>query len=89
MVIVELDGSQHAEPGKAVQDIAQSRVLESLGYQIYRVWNSDINTNIDGVLDGILNVATARLSPSSAPSGHLLPKGEGSDRTEQMDNKRP
>ena len=73
MLIVELDGSQHAEPDNMLADTARTQQLNSLGYEVVRVWNIDIKTNIDGVLGGILAIATERLSPSSAPSGHLLP----------------
>ncbi|MEQ1672765.1 MAG: DUF559 domain-containing protein, partial [Hyphomicrobium sp.] len=79
MLIVELDGSQHAEPAAISADNVRSLQLNALGYEVFRAWNIDIRTNIDGVLDGILALASSRLSPSSAPSGHLLPKGEGSD----------
>ena len=80
MLIVELDGSQHGEPANVLADTARTQRLKALGYDVFRVWNSDIKTNMPGVLDGIIAAATLRLSPSSAPPGHLLPKGEGSDR---------
>jgi very-short-patch-repair endonuclease len=73
LLIVELDGSQHAEPSKSLSDAARTLQLNALGYEVIRVWNVDLKMNIDGVLDGILATATRRLSPSSAPSGHLLP----------------
>jgi very-short-patch-repair endonuclease len=73
MLIIELDGSQHAEPSNMIADAARAEQLRVLGYEVVRVWNGDIRTNIDGVLDEILDNATRRLSPSSAPSGHLLP----------------
>lgn len=80
MLIVELDGSQHAEAESLHDDAGRTQKLNALGYEVLRVWNADINTNIDGVLDSIVDIATLRLSPSSAPAGHLLPKGEGSER---------
>ncbi|MEQ1653076.1 MAG: DUF559 domain-containing protein [Hyphomicrobium sp.] len=82
MLIIELDGSQHAEPARISADNARSQQLNALGYEVFRAWNIDIKTNIDGVLDRILATATTRLSPSSAASRHLLPKGEGSVRQE-------
>lgn len=68
MVIVELDGSQHMEPEKAQADVQRTAHLQALGYHVFRVWNNEKNTNIDGVLSGIYATATARLerSPSSA-----------------------
>jgi very-short-patch-repair endonuclease len=77
-LIVELDGSQHAEPAAVESDRVRTRHLDSLGYEVFRVWNVDLTANMDRVLDQILTIASRRISPSSAPSGHLLPKGEGS-----------
>jgi very-short-patch-repair endonuclease len=73
MLIVELDGSQHAQPSNMISDTERTEQLHVLGYKVIRVWNGDIKMNINGVLDEILDTATRRLSPSSAPSGHLLP----------------
>jgi very-short-patch-repair endonuclease len=73
LLIIEIDGSQHAEPENIHADRARTERLNALGYEVLRIWNIDIKTNIDGVLDGTLDATTRRLSPSSAPSGHLLP----------------
>jgi very-short-patch-repair endonuclease len=81
-LIIEVDGSQHAEPEKTLADHARTEQLNALGFEVIRVWNVDVKTNISGVLDGILDKAMRRLSPSSTPSGYLLPKGEGSTRQE-------
>jgi very-short-patch-repair endonuclease len=77
-LIVELDGSHHAEPAAVEADLARTRDLKALGYKVFRVWNADLKTNMDGVLDQIVALAEGRISPSSAPPGHLLPEGEGS-----------
>lgn len=50
-LIVELDGSQHADQMAA--DAARTRSLEQAGYIVLRFWNSDVNDNIDGVLERI------------------------------------
>jgi very-short-patch-repair endonuclease len=65
MLIVELDGSQHAEPAVIEADHARTLKLNALGYDVFRVWNTDIISNLDGVLDDILAVATSRINPSS------------------------
>jgi very-short-patch-repair endonuclease len=74
MLIVEVDGSQHDEqPSK---DARRTKYLEGLGYLVMRVRNYDLLQNTDRVLDHICAVAQERTkAPSSAPSGHLLPKG--------------
>ena len=52
MLIVELDGGQHAEQ----QDYDQRRThwLESQGFRVLRLWNNDVLLNIIGVSDALL-----------------------------------
>jgi very-short-patch-repair endonuclease len=50
-LIVELDGSQHAD---SVADAARDAALQALGYRILRIWNNDIDQNLEGVLIAIL-----------------------------------
>ena len=50
-VIVEADGGQHAENIR--YDKKRDNFLESKGYKILRVWNSEIFDNIEGVLETI------------------------------------
>ncbi|MFD1300793.1 endonuclease domain-containing protein [Methylobacterium marchantiae] len=78
-VIVELDGSHHAE---SAYDAVRDTYLTSLGYRVLRFWNSDINDNIVGVLDTTI----AALPPSPRTRGEdvgplvgagVSPKGGG------------
>ena len=70
-LIVEADGSQHAE---SLRDKARDAYLASQGWKVLRFWNNEVLQNREGVLETIFeHVAT----PSSGPSGHLLPEGEG------------
>src|ERR1700728_4658021 len=69
-LIVEADGSQHAE---SLPDKARDAYLESQGWKVLRFWNNEVLQNREGVLETIL----AHARPSSGPSGHLLPEGEG------------
>ncbi|HEY1604127.1 MAG TPA: DUF559 domain-containing protein [Allosphingosinicella sp.] len=49
---VELDGGQHAD---TVEDDAErTRIIEAHGYRVIRFWNSDVMSNLDGVLEAIL-----------------------------------
>jgi very-short-patch-repair endonuclease len=73
-LIVEADGSQHAE---SLRDIVRDTYLESQGWKVLRFWNNEVLQNREGVLETIL----AHARPSSGPSGHLLPGGEGVHRT--------
>ena len=51
-LIVELDGSQHADQTEA--DALRTRSLEQAGYVILRFWNNEVFENLDGVLATIL-----------------------------------
>jgi len=56
-LIVEVDGGQHNE---SERDQRRDAFLATKGYRVLRFWNSDVLTNIDGVLQTIL----ASLTPS-------------------------
>jgi very-short-patch-repair endonuclease len=51
-LIVEVDGSQHEQSQE--YDQRRTRLLESLGFRVLRFWNTDVLTNLDGVLTVIL-----------------------------------
>jgi very-short-patch-repair endonuclease len=75
-LIVELDGGQHVE--RTEQDIARTRILESMGYLVLRFWNNDVLSNTDGVVETILETLNQHRSvpPHPAP----LPCGEREKR---------
>ena len=50
-LIIELDGSQHAEQSNC--DAARTRKLVLLGYRVLRHWNDDVLLRIDAVLQDI------------------------------------
>ena len=50
-VIIELDGSQHAE--NTSRDIERDTVLEAKGFTVLRFWNNEILENLQGVLEVI------------------------------------
>lgn len=52
ILIVELDGGQHAEQVEA--DAKRTTYLKSRGYRVLRFWNNDVLANTDGVLEVIL-----------------------------------
>ena len=51
---VEVDGLQHGEDARSLSDTARTAQLEALGWKVFRVWNNDVLTNIDGVCDAIV-----------------------------------
>lgn len=62
-LIIELDGGQHSEA--AEYDAKRSAALESLGFRVLRIWNAEIFTNMEGVIDAVLaELACGGASPS-------------------------
>jgi very-short-patch-repair endonuclease len=66
-LIVEADGSQHAE---SAADERRDAWLNAQGFRVLRFWNNEILTNFDGVLTAI----SAALPPLPNPSPA---RGEG------------
>ncbi len=66
-LIVEVDGSQHAED--AERDAQRTAFLESLGYRVLRYWNNDVLRETESVLTAIYLVldGAAPLSPNPSP----------------------
>jgi very-short-patch-repair endonuclease len=52
-LIVEVDGVTHSEPSEVERDEARSRVLESCGFLVVRISNTDVYENLEGVLEMI------------------------------------
>jgi very-short-patch-repair endonuclease len=52
-LVVEVDGSQHAEGPVAETDRVRTQWLESEGYRVLRFWNNEVTQNIEGVLESI------------------------------------
>jgi very-short-patch-repair endonuclease len=74
-LVVELDGSQHADQSR--YDEARTAFLASKGLRVLRIWNNDVTGNFDGVLEAIAG-AVRLPSPSQPSAGPLpLPQGEG------------
>jgi very-short-patch-repair endonuclease len=49
-IVIELDGSQHAETENAAADAKRTKFLEAHGYRVLRFWNNDVLWNIEGVM---------------------------------------
>jgi len=50
-LIIEIDGGQHAD---SVRDRIRDENLAAQGYRVLRFWNTDVLTNMEGVLTTIL-----------------------------------
>jgi very-short-patch-repair endonuclease len=73
-LIVELDGSQHAE--QAAYDARRTQFFEQQGYRVLRFWNNDVFGNFDGVLQAIVNASKSPLPARGASCPSPL-EGEG------------
>ena len=76
MLVVELDGGQHAEQQE--YDERRTTHLEAKGYRVLRFWNNDVLLNIESVLEVIVG---SLASPAPHPSP--LPAGERGQRAEK------
>ena len=77
-LIIEVDGSQHAE---SVTDFARTAWLNAQGYSVLRFWNDEVLRERRAVLETILAVLEGRISAPSpglrfAPAT-LSPLGRG------------
>ena len=57
-LIVEVDGSQHAE---STRDSQRTMALEAEGWRVLRFWNSEVADNLDGVIEAVVAAVAARL----------------------------
>jgi len=53
-VVVELDGSQHAGATHSTRDRLRDEHLSASGFVVVRVWNNDVDENLEGVFERIL-----------------------------------
>ncbi|MDX2203186.1 MAG: DUF559 domain-containing protein [Hyphomicrobiaceae bacterium] len=73
-LIIELDGGTHSEAGERATDAARSRALEMAGFRVMRIDNVDVYSNMDGVLDTILEALNrARQEPHGTHMPPLRP----------------
>jgi len=52
-LIVEVDGVTHSSPSEIRRDKARTEVLESCGFLVVRISNTDVYENLEGVLEMI------------------------------------
>lgn len=84
-LIVEIDGSQHAEQ-QAAYDHARTRWFESKGYKVIRFWNNEVLLQPRSVADAIYHALLergAREPPQSGPLGRTAPPRSGERKIRQ------
>ncbi len=89
-LVIEVDGSQHAMGPQLARDAVRDAKLASVGFEVLRLWNSDVDRDFDrdfdAVIDTIFMRAMAR-SPTRRRAGGTLPtRGrESSGATVEVD----
>jgi very-short-patch-repair endonuclease len=71
-LILEVDGGQHNFDYHATQDKARDSHFSRQGFKVLRFWNSDVDTNLDGVLEMIDRELAA--PPTRPASPATLPR---------------
>lgn len=71
-IVVELDGSQHADNAIVQYDATRTAFRNWRGYRVLRFWNSEVIDNCDAVIDIIAHTAenppTRPASPGDLPA---------------------
>ena len=62
-IVIEVDGEHHGEDEMMESDAVRDAWLESQGYEVIRIANRQIYTNLSEVLDGIGHEVALRLGP--------------------------
>ena len=55
-IIIEIDGGQHNREENLVYDKERTEYLNSIGYQVIRFWNNDIDNKFDNVYSELLKL---------------------------------
>ena len=73
-LVLEVDGDTHAE--REARDASRTKIMEAAGFSVLRFANSDVMSNLEGVIDSISLSLREREGARSAQ-----PSGKGEDRT--------
>jgi very-short-patch-repair endonuclease len=58
-LVIEADGGQHGMSEGTRSDRVRDAFLQAHGFKVLRFWNSDIDRNLDGVMETILSALNA------------------------------
>ena len=65
MVVIEIDGESHL--GKRREDLERTRVIEDLGWDVVRFWNTEVYDESDSVKEAIYRKLMEKTSTPLAP----------------------
>lgn len=70
--VVEVDGGQHGMQTHIASDRGRDAFLRSQGFRVLRFWSSEVDQNLDGVMENIvreLSTPTRRYAPTLPTRG--------------------
>jgi len=70
MLIVEVDGSQHAD--QVAYDTKRTAFLAAAGFEVLRVWNNDVMVRPDSVMEAIYTAVQQRVRLRQPPPSVAL-----------------
>ncbi len=73
-VAIEVDGGRHGMQEGILADRERDAFLQSQGFRVLRSWNSEVDQNLNGVMENILD---ALRTPTPALRADPPHKGEG------------
>ena len=62
-IIIELDGGHHNTLENTFFDNERTAFLESKGYRVYRFWNNEVENNLEGVYEKLIEIIKQGQSP--------------------------
>lgn len=69
-LVIEIDGSQHDDDNNKEYDFRRTKFFNSIGCDVLRFWNNEVNTNLNGVLIKMQEVlGSTTPNPSSTEEG--------------------
>ena len=74
-LVVEADGSQHAIGRQQARDQRRDVLLDSEGFRVLRIWNADVDRDLDAVIETIFTSAMQQPPTRRRLRGDTLPAG--------------
>jgi very-short-patch-repair endonuclease len=68
-LVIELDGTQHAEPERAEADRLSDARMAALGWTVLRFWNDDVLRDVDGVCQHIVTAVGLAAEDAAVQAG--------------------
>lgn len=62
-IVIEIDGGQHNNTNDIEYDNKRTKYLSEKGYKVIRFWNNEIDDNIDGIYEKLLEIIVSKPSP--------------------------